>query len=425
MRIDIRFLCFIVLAFMLLSVCDSRGYRRRNRYRRKGSYGYSLDRKGDYGYSPSRSVSPYPRCRHSRTKIQVAVLDGNGTPVPYTKINYVDSKDYIDSSGLNQRWTDDLGVSRFVASGCDVSLIVYSKRGDPTYHQVDLTKSKTGLKKETVVLKNIANYLIYLVPTETDDDGVLRWSNEHCRYIYQSGKTTGQGQAIGPAPLTVRVETDESLKVLLFCQTGKVPAYLELSSSSLFTDPPTPAQATMSLPPYSLPSKEFGLVVGCNLADVNGVDTSVRLSAVYVYALDRNADDFETIIINWDCSDSPAANTYCYDHHFYIDKVEWVTTKDYLLIVEFFENGDIEFKGNCYAVDSNGKIKSAEIEIASGRAATPTFQIACVCKGTLKYWYPLNKYTDGLTHPASADDFDTYCSTCKNVNEKEVVNHYY
>ena len=55
------------------------------------------------------------------------------------------------------------GVLRFVVSGCEVSLIVYSKRGDPTYHPVDLTKSKTGLKKETVVLKNIANYLIYLV----------------------------------------------------------------------------------------------------------------------------------------------------------------------------------------------------------------------------------------------------------------------
>ena len=65
---------------------------------------------------------------------------------------------------------------------------------------------------------------------------------------------------------------------------------------------------------------------------LQGVDTSVRLSAVYVYALDRNADDFETIIINWDCSDSPAANTYCYDHHFYIDKVEWVTTKVKIII---------------------------------------------------------------------------------------------
>jgi len=408
---------------MLLTVCDSRGYRRKNRYRGRGSYGYALDRKGDYGYSPSRSVSPYPRCRHSRTKIQVAVLDGDGTPVPYTKINYVDSKDYIDSSGLNQRWTDDLGVSRFVASGCEVSLIVYSKRGDPTYHQVDLTKSKTGLKKETVVLKNIANYLIYLEPTETDENGDSRWSNEHCRYIYQSGKTTGQGQAIGSAPLTVRVETDESLKVLLFCQTGKVPAYLELSSSSLFTDPPTPAQATMALPPYSLPSKEFGLVVGCNLADTEGVEF-VSLAAVNVYAVDRNTDNFDPITIDWECP-AISEDRYCYINHFYIDKVNWVTTKDYLLIVEFTKDLDIEFKGNCYAVDHNGKIKSAEIEIASGFSSDPTFQIACVCKGTLKYWYPLNKYTDGLTHPASADDFDTYCSKCKNVNEKDVVNHYY
>ena len=58
---------------------------------------------------PCNPFNQFAICFLGRTKIQVAVLDGNGTPVPYTKINYVDSKDYIDSSGLNQRWTDDLG----------------------------------------------------------------------------------------------------------------------------------------------------------------------------------------------------------------------------------------------------------------------------------------------------------------------------
>ena len=38
-----------------------------------------------------------------RTKIEVAVLDGVGIPVPHTKISYV------DSFGRNQGWTDYLG----------------------------------------------------------------------------------------------------------------------------------------------------------------------------------------------------------------------------------------------------------------------------------------------------------------------------
>ena len=41
------------MIFVFKNLIKYLGYRRRNKYRRKGSYGLSLDRKGDYGYSPS------------------------------------------------------------------------------------------------------------------------------------------------------------------------------------------------------------------------------------------------------------------------------------------------------------------------------------------------------------------------------------
>merc|ERR1719234_1478817 len=99
---DPRLLCFIVLAFIVVSVCDARrrdySYGRGSKYgnrgygeRRGSSYNRGSGYSRGYGYSSSSYGSPYPRCRHSKTKINLVVLEGDGTPVPHTKIDYVDA----------------------------------------------------------------------------------------------------------------------------------------------------------------------------------------------------------------------------------------------------------------------------------------------------------------------------------------------
>ena len=60
---------------------------------------------------------------------------------------------------------------------------------------------------------------------------------------------------------------------MLVGQTGTIPAYLQLSSVDLDTS----AEATMALPPFLEGTKEYGFVVGCNVADV-----AVRIFYLYL-----------------------------------------------------------------------------------------------------------------------------------------------
>merc|ERR1719315_548173 len=430
-----RLLCFIVLAFIVLSVCEARGYGygSQSRY---GKRGYK-DRKSSgyrgYGYSSSSYGSPYPRCRHSKTKINLVVLEGDGTPVPHTKIDYVDAS----TMKMNEKWTNNIGVSRLYVSGCEATLIVYSKKGDPTYREVDLKDAKTGTKKVTVVLKNIGNFLVYINPTEYNDalDG-YKWKFEHVRYFYQSGKITGEGHAVGgldAGPLAVRVENGKDLKVMLTGQTGTIPAYLGLSSLDLTNGI---AEATMALPPFSVGgTKEFGVVVGCNMGDIeesqDKVDFRPRLSDVFVYYVDRSDADsgVQSVDTKWDCEtvDNVDADAYCYTHHFYVSKEDWKTDRDYLFMVDF-DIGGINIRGNCYAVDCNGKIKSTEIpssELYEANDPTsaftqpaPVFVIGCICKGKMAYYQSLGtiatyeELSGDTPEPTTLDEFYGYCTAC-------------
>ena len=47
------------------------------------------------------------------------------------------------------------------------------------------------------------------------------------------------------------------------------------------------------------------------------------------------------------------------------------------------------------------------------------FKIACVCKGTLKYWYPLGHLDTEFRAPQSenVDSFYSFCPKCKNPTE--------
>jgi len=421
MEARLRLLCFIVLAFIVLCICDARGrgnYRRREDYgysssRRKGGYGYSSGRKRGHGYSSSRYVSPYPRCRQSRTKIQLVVLEENGTPVPYSKIDYVDAT----TMNINHRWTNNIGVLRFVVSGCEATLIVYSKKGDPTFHEVDLNDCKTGVQKETVVLRNTANFLVNVVPTEYDPDATPathKWNQELVRYIYKSGKTTGEGQAVagsdGAAPLAIKVEDGKDLHLMLVGQTGTIPSYLELSSVDVG------GEARISLPPFLEGTKEYGFVVGCNLA-VADDDTDYAIESAHVYSVERGTTVLDNPIdTKLDCSESPAAGTYCRTQHFLVSKTDWETTKDYLVMVKF-ETTDVTYMGNCYVTDCNGKVKSAVIP------ATPyedegvneaIFQIGCICKGSMKYFKTLATIAQDDTIPTTTAEFysSAFCASC-------------
>merc|ERR1719226_90405 len=451
---ELRLLCFIVLAFIVLSVCEARDYSygRGSKYGNRGygeRKGYGYRRGSEYnrgtgysrGYSSSSYGSPYPRCRHSKTKINLVVLEGDGTPVPHTKIDYVDAS----TMKMNEKWTNNIGVSRLYVSGCEATLIVYSKKGDPTYQEVDLKDCKSGTKKVTVVLKNIGNFLVYINPTESDayditggDEPMYKWKFEHVRYFYQSGSITGEGHAVGglgAGPLAVRVEDGKDLKLMLTGQTGTIPAYLGLSSLDLSKS----AETTMALPPFSVGgTKEFGVVVGCNMADIDvsqdQVGSRPKLFDVFVYYVDRTAasptvDRLVGFGLDWDCDiDTASDDDHCYTHHFNVSKAEYKTDRDYLFIVEFdtwAENVDTFYRGNCYAIDCNGKIKSTEISSSvsykpesSGTTPTPVFQIGCICKGKLANYQSLGSIdtydadSGGSPAPATLDAFYGLCTKC-------------
>jgi len=344
------------------------------------------------------------------------VLEGDGTPVPHTKIDYVDAS----TMKMNEKWTNNIGVSRLYVSGCEATLIVYSKKGDPTYQEVDLKDSKSGTKKVTVVLKNIGNFLVYINPTESDAYDITatvptlayKWKFEHVRYFYQSGSITGEGHAVGglgAGPLAVRVEDGKDLKLMLTGQTGTIPAYLGLSSLDLSKS----AETTMALPPFSVGgTKEFGVVVGCNMADISmdvsqdQVGSRPKLFDVFVYYVDRTAaspavDRLVGSGLDWDCDiDTASPDDHCYTHHFNVSKAEYKTDRDYLFMVEFDTEG-IKYRGNCYATDCNGKIKSTEIPSSvtyesdandGFSVSTPVFYIGCICKGKLANYQSLGTF---------------------------------
>jgi len=302
-------------------------------------------------------------------------------------------------------------------SGCEATLIVYSKKGDPTYQEVDLKDCKSGTKKVTVVLKNIGNFLVYINPTESDaydindnDPPMYKWKFEHVRYFYQSGSITGEGHAVGglgAGPLAVRVEDGKDLKLMLTGQTGTIPAYLGLSSLDLSKS----AETTMALPPFSVGgTKEFGVVVGCNMADIDvsqdQFGSRPKLFDVFVYYVDRTATQPAVSLLvgsglDWDCDVSTASpDDHCYTHHFNVSKAEYKTDRDYLFMVEFDTEG-IKYRGNCYATDCNGKIKSTEIPSSvtyesdandGFSVSTPVFYIGCICKGKLANYQSLGTF---------------------------------
>merc|ERR1712168_702904 len=275
-----------------------------------------------------------------------------------------------------------------------------------------------------------------------------KWKFEHVRYFYQSGSITGEGHAVGgidAGPLAVRVEDDKDLKIMLTGQTGTIPAYLGLSSLDLSKS----AETTMALPPFSVGgTKEFGVVVGCNMADIS-VDVSGNqlvsqdqvaerplLKNGYVYYVDRSEySGLQSLNTKWDCDseNSVVSGEYCYTHHFYVSKEDWKTDRDYLFVVEF-DKWDIDggedtfYRGNCYATDCNGKIKSTEISSSvsyvpesSGFEPTPVFQIGCICKGKLANYqslgsidtYDADVVVGGTPEPADLDAFYDVCTKCK------------
>jgi len=372
------------------------------------------------------------------------VLEGDGTPVPHTKIDYVDAS----TMKMNEKWTNNIGVSRLYVSGCEATLIVYSKKGDPTYQEVDLKDCKSGTKKVTVVLKNIGNFLVYINPTEAyaydqydrvpgGDSPDYKWKFEHVRYIYQSGSITGEGHAvggIGAGPLAVRVEDGQGLKVMLTGQTGTIPAYLQLSNLDFSEEI---AEATMALPPFSVGgSKQFGVVIGCNMADLaenqDVHDERPWLEKVFVFYVDRSSSSptVTRLDTDWNCDSEDTdleLTDHCYTHHFNVSKAEYKNDRDYLFMVEF-DDKDIYYRGNCYAVDCNGKIKSTEIPSSELYEAidpttaltepAPVFVIGCICKGKMANYQSLGTFATyesdnaGTPEPTTLDEFYGYCTAC-------------
>jgi len=270
---------------------------------------------------------------------------------------------------------------------------------------------------------------IYIVPTEeSKSEGGYKWSQELIKFIYISGRTTGKGNAIagsgGAAPLALKVEAGENLHLMLVGQIGIIPAYLQLRNLDVTTNP---AEATMALPPFSLGTKELGLVVGCNLADLSGVNDGLELAARYVYYVEEGSNTITAVDTQRDCEPFLSLDI-CFTHHFYVEKIDWKTKRDYLLMAEF-NTKNIQYRGNCYAVDSNGRVRSTEIpskviyeddpneiSIFQKRAV---FLMGCICKGTLKNYQSIGTYTYYSTgsgpsspQPRSKADFYQICTKC-------------
>jgi len=177
-----RLLCFIVLAFIVLSVCEARrDYRHGSRGRfDKGGYGDHKDMykdrgsgysRGGYEYSSSQLVQ-YPRCHKSKTLLEVLVLDvRTGMPVANAEVINVEVIN-------NERFETDIsGIAKLYAVGCQATLII-AKNLNRKHHQVNLKDCKTSRKKEIVVLDTILHDIQQMHQTTTDNvlDEVLHFS---------------------------------------------------------------------------------------------------------------------------------------------------------------------------------------------------------------------------------------------------------
>merc|ERR1719209_457023 len=157
------------------------------------------------------------------------------------------------------------------------------------------------------------------------------------------------------------------------------------------------------------------------------------LQKVFVYYVDRSSGSptVTRLDTDWNCDSEDTdleLTDHCYTHHFNVSKAEYKTDRDYLFIVEFdtwAENVDTFYRGNCYATDCNGKIKSTEISSSvsykpesSGTTPTPVFQIGCICKGKLANYQSLGSIdtydadSGGSPAPATLDAFYGLCTKC-------------
>jgi len=457
-------LCLILIFF---SCCHSRGYGERHHH---GDHRHESGRYGERPYHKSgerhyhgnhlqhrhesgerhyhendmyhkrprytsNAVSLYPLCKTDMVLLEVVVLTEIGSPVKYAKIMY---NDFMETKVA---WTGRNGLAKFYVDGCEIGLIIYSKKTEVKYHQVDLTSCCVHRYRTVVLVKPVSNFLIDFKESADKGDGSFGLIS----YMYTSDANTGRGQVVAgggkvvagkqatgdqmtgeqATAIPITVQDKGGLEVYIVSQTATVMSYLHMSKVATVD-----MDVHMRLPPYfnDVTSNKFAFIFGINIwFNRNGVGES----DIILYITQANIFISDGTKITKELPEVKNGG------HFLLKKENWEVEKDYLVIVRLSEDKDGTSKatqkeilsGNGYFVDCHGNLESVEITKDKFWDNAPSgkwWVVGCFCKGNFDNFVEVNEYirtastTDvpsiypvtGSTDEAK-NKFYNFCAKCK------------
>jgi len=371
----------------------------------------------------SNAVSLYPMCKTDMILLEVVVLTEIGRPVKYAKIMY---NDFMETKVA---WTGRNGLAKFYVDGCEIGLIIYSKKTEVKYHQVDLTSCYVHRYRTVVLVKPVSNFLIDFKESDKGDGSFGRIS-----YMYTSDANTGRGQVVAgggkvvagkqatgdqmtgeqATAIPITVQDKGGLEVYIVSQTATVMSYLHMSK----VDTDHMDDVHMRLPPYfkDVTSNKFAFIFGINIwFNRNGVGES----DIILYITEAN------IFISDGTKITKELPVVKNGGHFLLKKEKWEVEKDYLVIVRLSEDKDGTSKatkkkrlsGNGYFVDCHGNLESVEITKDQFWKPGKWWIVGCFCKGNFDNFVKVNQYTNEPEQyePAATNainKFNNVCTEC-------------
>jgi len=394
-------------------------------YRYKNGYRPSRYTPSRLTYSPYAKTSYYakasaatvyaaPWCSRGKTLLSVYVVEQEGgKAIEKAKVHYVDSKTKdVVTTAAN-------GMVNIIVCGCSVRFIVYGPQGQAVSKQVDLDASSGKNAKVVIALKDACNFYVLFdnkalsnfdffsggnllgpTPGAGDElagdivDGPALFFSDKVTYIYQSGKTTGDGELVAnqvSSPLCIYVDTttgNDDLEMTIISQSGNLFNTLSISDV-LNGDFPPIAYITIPLHnPFEADNGEtekfdlhiFFNMMGYNLDFIFQFINNVKLDDVKILKVEDGSDiddyDFNTLCIR-------------------VEENALSTGKSYLIAVQFNADEKLYFKGNAALIDGTGSSATTEIndEVYEGDDATEYWVLGCLCDGAnVKKYKPVNEF---------------------------------
>jgi len=408
-----------LLALLVFPCCAFSNYRYRNGYPSRytpSRLTYSPYAKTSY-YAKASAATVYaaPWCSRGKTLLSVYVVEQEGgKAIEKAKVHYVDSKTKDEVT------TAANGMVNIIVCGCSVRFIVYGPQGQAVSKQVDLNAASGKNAKVVIALKDACNFYVFfdnkalanfeflgpggnlLGPTPAPDDELAGdivdepalFFSDKVTYIYQSGKTTGDGELVAnqvSSPLCIYVDTttgNDNLEMTIISQSGNL--FNTLSITDVF-DEDFPPFAYITIPlhnPFEADNGEtekfdlhiFFNMMGYNLNFIFEFINNVKLDDVKILKAEDGSDiddyDFNTLCIR-------------------VEENALSTGKTYLIAVQFNAVEKLYFKGNAALIDGTGSSATTEIndEVYEGDDATEFWVLGCLCDGAnVKKYKPVNEF---------------------------------